>query len=179
MPKEQDILTQKRFSLRGLDVVLKRRLKNLKAVVMDVDGVLTDGGMYYGPSGEMMKKFNTKDGMAMELLQKAGIRIAWITGEQTDIVKKRAEKLNVSDIYTGVKDKLNSLNMFLSKYNISYDYVCYMGDEVNDIEAMKKVGVSVAVQDAVSEVKALADIVLTKKGGEGAVRELAELILGV
>lgn len=157
--------------------LLKRRMRAIRALVLDVDGVLTDGSMYYSDKGEVIKKFNTRDGMAIEILLQAGIRIAFISGEDTEIVKRRAEKLNITDVYLGIKDKLSALNEFISKHDLSTDEIAYIGDDVNDLEAMKSVIVPVAVNDAIPSVKEIASIVLTRNGGDGAVREFADLLL--
>ena len=160
-----------------IDVSLKRRLRRVRAVVLDVDGVLTDGGMYYTEAGEVMKKFNTRDGMGIALLIKTGVKVALISGEKTDIITRRAEKMGVSDVYLGVENKITALNDFLAKHKLSADDVCYVGDDVNDIPPMERVLLAVAVNDAVEDVKEAANVILTKKGGEGAVREIVDLIL--
>ncbi|OHB69763.1 MAG: hypothetical protein A2W23_09475 [Planctomycetes bacterium RBG_16_43_13] len=160
-----------------MDVSLKRRLRRVRAVVLDVDGVLTDGGMYYTETGEVMKKFNTRDGMGIALLIKTGVKVALISGEKTDIIIRRAEKMGVSDVYLGVENKITALNDFLTKHKLSADDVCYVGDDVNDIPPMERVLLAVAVNDAVEDVKKAANVILTKKGGEGAVREIVDLIL--
>lgn len=159
------------------DPLVRRRFARIKALVTDVDGVLTDGGMYYGPSGEVMKKFNTRDGMGIALLRKAGLRIAFITGEKIDIVLRRAEKLQVEDCYLGIDDKWAAMQDFLAKRGISAEDVCYVGDDVNDLPVLQRVGVALAVADAAESVKKAAHGVTSRKGGEGAIREIADAIL--
>ena len=163
--------------MANMTPLLKRRLRVIRAVVLDVDGVLTDGSMYYSSKGEELKKFNTRDGMAIGLLMEAGVRVALISGEDTEIIKRRAEKLNIVDLYLGIKDKIIALDEFIKKYDLSPDEIAYIGDDLNDIEAMNKVILPVAVNDAVSPVKEVSAIVLERKGGDGAVREFADLLL--
>ena len=124
-----------------------------------------------------MKRFHTRDGMGIELLQKAGVKVALMTGEASPIVQKRAAKLSIADIYLGVKDKAAKLPEFLQQHGLTAEDVVYVGDDVNDVGIMELVGFPIAVADAVEEVKAVADYITERKGGEGAVREVAELIL--
>lgn len=163
--------------MNEISTLIKRKLKLVRAVVLDVDGVLTDGGMYYSENGEVMKKFNARDGMGIYLLQKAGIKVAIVTSEETEFAKKRAKKLNIEDVHTGAIDKIKSVDKFLAKYGFSYDDVAYIGDDLNDLPVMEKALIAIAVNDAQEEVKAQAHITLTKKGGEGAVREFVNLLL--
>jgi len=153
------------------------RLRNVTALVLDVDGILTDAGMYYGPQGEVLKKFNTRDGMGLRLVREAGIQVAWITGEDSDIVRARAAKLKVGDLYTGVEDKLAALDQFLARINASYEQVAYMGDDLNDLPPMGKVGVAITVPDADPTVLDVARYVTKRRGGDGAVREVCNLLL--
>jgi YrbI family 3-deoxy-D-manno-octulosonate 8-phosphate phosphatase len=154
-------------------------MKNrIKLVVMDVDGVLTDGGMYYSENGEVMKKFNTRDGTGISLLRENDIITAIITGEDSEIVLKRAEKLKVDQVYIGIRDKGRVMHNLVRKYNINYDEVAYIGDDLIDLDVMKKVGLSFAPNDAMPGVKQVANHVLSRKGGEGAVREAIDFLLG-
>lgn len=156
----------------------KRKNNNIvKLFVMDCDGVLTDGGMYYGVEGDEMKKFNTKDGMGIALLKEKGIKTAIITGENTSIVKKRAEKIGIDYVFLGVKNKYQILERFAANEKIELSHIAYVGDDINDLECLKNVGVSIAVADAVDEVRRTVKKVTNKKGGEGAVREAVEYIL--
>ena len=152
--------------------------RTVKLVAMDVDGVMTDGGMYYSEHGEVMKKFNARDGMGIGLLRENGITPAIITGEDSKIVLKRAEKLRVDYVYIGIRDKCQAMSRLVEKLNISYDEVAYIGDDLNDLAVMKTVGLSFAPADAVSVVRDAASHVLSRKGGEGAVREMIDIILG-
>ena len=153
-------------------------LQKIKLFAMDVDGVLTDGGMFYSEAGEVLKKFNTRDGMGIELLRKNGIIPAIITKEKSEIVLKRAEKLKVEEVYIGVEDKLEVVKRLIKKYNLSFELVVYIGDDINDIPLLKKVGLSCCPFDAVDEVKKIANYVCKTKGGEGAVREVVDIIRG-
>ena len=144
---------------------------------MDVDGVLTDAGMYYSESGDEWKKFNTRDGMGIKLLQKAGLITAIVTQERTRLVARRAEKLAIPELHQGVMDKLTVIRDMAMRYGISLRQVAYVGDDINDIEALKAVGFSAAPADGLPQVLEIVDYICRQKGGEGAVRELVEMIL--
>jgi 3-deoxy-D-manno-octulosonate 8-phosphate phosphatase (KDO 8-P phosphatase) len=152
-------------------------LQQIRLVATDVDGVLTDGGMYYSESGDEWKKFNTRDGMGIKLLQKAGLITAIVTQERTRLVARRAEKLAIPELHQGVMDKLSVIREMAVRHGISLQQIAYIGDDVNDVEALKAVGVSAAPADGLPQVLDMVNYVCQKNGGEGAVRELAELIL--
>jgi len=152
-------------------------LKRVRALVLDVDGVLTDGGMYYGPGGEGLKRFNVKDGMGLRLVLEAGIAVALISGEASEILKRRAEKLRIADVFIGVEDKLKTLEGFLAARKIAFEDTAYVGDDVNDLAPMGKVGLPVAVADAVPLVLKAARWVTSRRGGDAAVREVCDAIL--
>ena len=145
---------------------------------MDVDGVLTDAGMYYTESGDELKKFNTRDGMGIKMLQAAGLVTACITREKTAIVERRGRKLAIPEVHQGVEDKLAVLTRLAKKYGLTLEQVAYIGDDVNDMEALRAVGFSAAPADAMPAVLQAVHYVCVKRGGEGAVRELTDLILG-
>ena len=151
--------------------------KRIKLVITDVDGVLTDGGMYYSEKGDELKKFNTRDGVGVRLLQEAGIEVCIMTGESTDIVKRRAEKLNIPMVFQNVKDKKAKLIEILKQKGLQPDEVAHIGDDLGDIEVMKLVGLSATVCDGMDEVKKNASYICGKSGGEGAFREFADFIL--
>lgn len=155
------------------------KLSKVKLVVTDVDGVLTDGGLYYSSEGLVMKKFNVKDGMGTRLLKNAGILTGIITtdGDSNQLINKRAERLKLDFLYTGVWDKEIKLKEACLKYNLNLENVAFIGDDVNDLSILKEVGFSSAPSDAVTEVLDVVDLVMQKKGGEGVFRELADLIL--
>ncbi len=152
-------------------------LPGIRIFATDVDGVLTDAGMYYSESGDEMKKFNTRDGMGIKLLQNAGLVTALVTQEDTKLVRRRGEKLAIPEVHQGVRNKLGRLRELCSKYDCSLEHVAYIGDDVNDVEALRAVGFSAAPADAVPVVLKAVTYVCKKKGGEGAVREVAEMIL--
>ena len=157
----------------------KKTMPTIKLFATDCDGVLTDAGMYYTAQGDSMKKFNTKDGMGFAMLKEHGIAIAILTGENSDIVQRRAEKLGIDDVYLGCKDKVKAMEQLLVKYGIDFENVAYIGDDLNDVALLKKVGMSFSVADAIPEVKELVDFVTTCRGGEGAVREAITTVLSV
>jgi YrbI family 3-deoxy-D-manno-octulosonate 8-phosphate phosphatase len=146
-------------------------------LAMDVDGVLTDAGMYYSESGDELKKFNTRDGMGIKLLQAVGVITAFVTKEKTAIVERRGQKLAVPEVHQGIDDKLTDLTRLARKYGLTLEQIAYIGDDVNDLDALKAVGFSAAPADAMPVVLQAVHYVCTKKGGEGAVRELADLLL--
>lgn len=156
---------------------LLRRWKQIRMLVLDVDGVLTDGGMYYGAGGEVLKKFNTKDGMGIARLRRIGIPVAFITGETTPIVRRRAVKLKVEEVFEGVEEKGVVLRGLLARHGLKPSEVAYVGDDLNDLPALEIAGLAIAVADAVPEVRRAAHFVTTLRGGEGAVREVADLLL--
>ena len=154
---------------------LIKKCKNIKLVITDVDGVLTDGGMYYSSKGESLKKFNTRDSMGMELLRQINIQTILMTRENSIIVKKRALKMKV-DLYMKIKNKKEYLPIICKKYKIKANNIAYIGDDVNDIEIMKSIGFSGAPNDAVDEIKSISNYVCKLKGGQGAFREFANFI---
>ncbi len=153
------------------------KLKKIKLVITDVDGVLTDGGMYYNDEGEYMKKFNTRDSMGMELLLKNGIKTIFMTRENSQIVKERAKKIKIVDLYSDVQNKEEMIPEILEKYGVTVDEIAYIGDDVNDLEIMKVVGFSASPNDGINIIKKNADYVCEKLGGEGVFREITELII--
>ena len=152
-------------------------MKNIKLFCMDVDGVLTDGGMYYSENGDELKKFNARDGHGLQLLRDAGIKTAIITNENTKIIERRAQKLKIDEVHQGAGDKGKVIEELSSRLGISLAQIAYVGDDLNDLGAMEKVGLPIAVADAQKSVKSAAQHVTSAKGGEGAVREAAEFIL--
>ena len=149
----------------------------IKLFISDVDGTLTDGGMYYNASGEIMKKFNTRDAFGLRLLKENNIEVALISGEKSSIVTARAEKLNLDKVYLGITNKLPVVEQLCIDMDISLVDVAFIGDDLNDLESMQKVGLSFAVGDAEEKVKKHADIITKRSGGCGAVREAVNYIL--
>ena len=154
----------------------------IKLFLSDVDGVLTDGGMYYSGNGDELKKFNTRDGMGFELLRKAGIKTGIITSENTKIVECRAAKLKVDYLYQGKREggKLAAAKEICSKENINLAEVAYIGDDINCMDLLEAAGIAACPADAMQTVKNIKGIsVLKMKGGEGVVREFVEMLLSL
>ena len=163
--------------LQRKDAVEVQKRPSIKMFLTDCDGCLTDGGMYYTQQGDELKKLHTFDGMGFQLLAERGILRGIITGEDTAIVKRRAEKLKLDILKMGVKNKLHTVKELCEQYNITLDEVAYIGDDINDKELLDAVGFSVSVPNAMDEVKKNVDYVTKRIGGEGAVREAIEVIL--
>jgi 3-deoxy-D-manno-octulosonate 8-phosphate phosphatase (KDO 8-P phosphatase) len=157
---------------------LRAKIDRVRLLAMDVDGVLTDAGMYYSETGDELKKFNTRDGMGIKLLQTAGIVTAFVTKEKTAIVERRGRKLAVPEVHQGVDDKVAVIVGLAKKYRLSLDQIAYVGDDVNDLDALRAVGFSAAPADAMPVVLHSVQYVCGHRGGDGAVREIADLILG-
>ena len=167
-------LTKKRVRPKK---VSRKILQAIRLFATDVDGVLTDAGMYYAESGDEWKKFNTRDGMGLKLLQKAGIITAIVTQERTKLVARRAEKLAIPELHQGVLDKLSLVREMAARHGLTLSQVAYIGDDVNDLETLQHVGFSATPADGMPPIVALVDYVCQQKGGEGAVREICEMIL--
>ncbi|MGD8782166.1 MAG: HAD-IIIA family hydrolase [Ignavibacteria bacterium] len=154
------------------------KAKRIKLVMTDCDGVLTDTGVYYSHSGEEMKRFSIRDGMGVERLRKfAGIETGIISGENTDIMKHRARKLKIEEIHLGIKDKVAVLKSLCEKYNIGFDEIAFIGDDTNDVEIMNLSGFTACPSDATKFAKEVADVIVESKGGYGAFRDFAEIII--
>jgi 3-deoxy-D-manno-octulosonate 8-phosphate phosphatase (KDO 8-P phosphatase) len=161
-----------------MEITLRQRAEKIKLFLTDCDGVLTDTGVYYGETGEVMKKFNIRDGMGTERLRKyADVETGIITGERSPSVKHRAEKLQISELHLGIKDKPAVLRDILARTGLSAEQIAYIGDDTNDVEIMGMVGLATCPADAMSFAKAQAHYVCEQKGGEGCFREVAELII--
>lgn len=157
--------------------LIKKKCKAIKLMLTDVDGVLTDGGMYYTESGEYMKKFNARDGMAVELLDKENIKTAFITREKSTIVKKRAIKLRISKYYLGIKNKESLLPKICRDFHVKPTEIAYIGDDINDLNIMKKVGFTATPKDGIKEIKKIVDYTSSKTGGDCTFREITDLII--
>ena len=148
-----------------------------KLLVMDVDGTLTDGKIYMGENGELFKTFDVKDGYAIRhMLPQMGIKSAIITGRKSDIVRKRAEELNIDYLYQGVTNKISCLLNMVEKMDIELEDVIYIGDDVNDLDCIDAVGFSACPRNAMNAVKKRVTVVIDECGGNGAVRKLIEMI---
>ena len=156
---------------------LNEKAKKIKLVGTDIDGVWTDSKMYVTPEGEWMKAFSTYDGMAVSMLKEKGIIVAILTSENTDIVLARAEKLNIDEVYVEEHEKLKRLIYLSKKYEISMDEVAYIGDDINDLEALKAAGLSALSANSPIQDQFTPNYITKRNGGQGAFREFSDLIL--
>lgn len=152
-------------------------IPEIKMFLSDCDGCLTDGGMYYSENGDELKRFNTLDGMGLKLLKEKGVLIGIITGEKRELNRRRSEKLQLDIFEEGVKEKLDVIKLLCEKYNIDLQNVAYVGDDINDLAVIKAVGFGCSVANGIREVKAAARYVTHKPGGQGAVREVIDMLL--
>lgn len=163
----------------GSKKIIKRDFSNVKLFLSDVDGVMTDAGMYYSEKGDELKKFNTLDGMGLQLLMKAGIKTGIVTGENTQLVNWRRQKLGLDILHQGVKDKITVVREICKELKINLDQVAFIGDDINDFEVLSAVGFPACPASAVEKIKAIPGIMqMSKVGGAGVVREYCEIILG-
>ncbi|MFZ5604260.1 MAG: KdsC family phosphatase [Pseudomonadota bacterium] len=156
---------------------LRRRARTIKLVAFDIDGVMTDGRLYYTDFGNETKAFNVKDGLGIKLLRSTGVEIAIITGRTSELVKKRASDLKISKLVQGREDKIVALKEMMAPMGIQAHEVAYMGDDLPDLSAIRFAGIGVAVADALPIVREHADLVMTRGGGDGAVREFCEWLM--
>ena len=170
--------TMKSKGYKSRSTALSVKIIKIKLVLTDCDGVLTDAGVFYSARGEEMKRFSIRDGMGVERLRnlvKIGTGI--VTGEISGSLKKRAEKLKIQELHLGIKNKVLVLNEILKKKNLKAENIAFIGDDVNDLEIMKLVGLTACPSDAIDGVKNISDYICTSRGGYGAYREFAELII--
>ena len=159
---------------------LTLKLAKIKMLILDVDGVMTDGGMYFAESGDQFKKFNTKDGMGIIHLVKKGFHVGIISSGFKDVVvSARAEMLGIQRCYVGREPKINILRKWCAELNFSLDEIAMIGDDINDLEIMRLIGFKTCPKDAVEVVKKEVDLILSKKGGEGCVREFIDNYLEI
>ena len=156
---------------------LNEKSKKIKLILLDVDGVLTDGSIIFGESNQELKVFNIKDGLGIKLAQACGIEIGIITGRTSEAVKKRADELAIKILYQGQRDKVKVYEQIKNDLGLKDDQIAYVGDDLSDLKLLQKVGFSITVNDACDEVKAEVDYIIKCPGGKGAVREVIELIL--
>jgi len=159
------------------DTILLEKLKHIQLLLLDVDGVLTDGRLYFDAKGETLKVFHVRDGHGIKMAQRGGIEVAMVSGRRSDAAFHRARELGVSRFYEGVRDKVAILEELLAAMNLTPPQVAAVGDELVDLPLFHRVGLGVAVADAVPEVQAAAHWVTTLPGGQGAVREVCDLLL--
>jgi len=156
---------------------LEARIRRIRLIVMDVDGVLSESRLIYTEGNGEVRTFSIKDGMGITLARLAGLEVALISGRESVIVARRAAELHITDVYQGVIRKLGTFSQILQKYGLDKEQACYIGDDINDLPIMREVGLAVAVADAVEEVKWAAHYVTHAPGGGGAVREIIDRIL--
>lgn len=152
--------------------------KNIKLLILDVDGTLTDGKIYMSECGEVVKVFNVKDGYAIKnILPKHNILPVIITGRMSKILEKRCFELDIKHTYQGINDKLSKMEELCKEFNIKMEQIAYVGDDLNDLECMQKVGFAACPKDAAEQIKNIAHFVASKEGGNGAVREVIDKII--
>ena len=159
---------------------LEEKLSKIKLLILDVDGVLSDGGMYFAESGDQFKKFNTKDGRGIIELVKRGMQVGIISSGFRDVgVTARAKMLGIQHCYIGLEPKIDILTQWCEELKISFDEVAMIGDDVNDLEVMQRIGFKTCPSDAVEVVKKAVDLILSKPGGQGCVREFIDNYLEI
>jgi 3-deoxy-D-manno-octulosonate 8-phosphate phosphatase (KDO 8-P phosphatase) len=158
-----------------MDITQKAQL--IKLLILDVDGVMTDGKVVYSDSGEELKFFDSRDGHGIKMLMRTGIDVAIITGRISKAVEHRAENLGIALVYQKALNKIEAYDEIASLKKLSDQYICAVGDDLPDIPVLRRAGFAVAVPDAVDEVKAVADYTTHRSGGNGAVREVCDLIM--
>lgn len=156
---------------------LFERAAAIRLVVMDVDGVLTDGKITYSSSGEELKHFNVKDGLGISLGRRAGISFGIITARESEMLRRRAAELDIEHVIQKTRTKLPALEQLVSELGLTFEQVSYIGDDLPDLPCMEKVGLAACPGDAAHELQAMADLVSNERGGDGAVREILEFIL--
>jgi 3-deoxy-D-manno-octulosonate 8-phosphate phosphatase (KDO 8-P phosphatase) len=156
---------------------MMQKAGQIEYLLLDVDGVLTDGTLYFDDEGREIKRFSIYDGQGIRLLQDAGIGVGILSGRRSHAVSRRAKELQIRDLFQGISEKVIVYEKILNKRKLREEAVAYMGDDIADLPVLSRVGWSISVPNAVEEVKAAVDWVTTRRGGEGAVREVADLIL--
>ena len=156
---------------------IKEKLKGIKLLILDVDGVMTDGRIIMDNEGKEIKNFNVRDGHGLKLLQRYGIKVAILTGRQSKVVEHRAKDLDIKDVYQKAFNKKDVFEKIIKNHKLSPEEAAFIGDDIIDIPVLRRVGFSVAVADAADVVKKSVDYITNNKGGYGAVREICEMIL--
>jgi YrbI family 3-deoxy-D-manno-octulosonate 8-phosphate phosphatase len=163
------------FKAVFFEASLKEKIEKIKLLILDVDGVMTDGGMFFTAQGDEMKKFNTKDGMGILKLRDSAIEVGIISsGFSSEIVQKRADMLGIKNCYVGRDSKMSVLQSWIKEKDLSLNEIAMIGDDINDKEVMSNVGLSACPANAVNEIKSIAHVILKHKGGEGCIREFIE-----
>ena len=158
-------------------IITSKKLSKIRMLVLDVDGVLTDGKIIISNNRDESKHFNVKDGLGIKLIQQAGIKVVIITGKSSRIVTIRCSRLGIKDILQNQKNKLVAFQQLKQNYQLNRNDICYIGDDLPDLAVMKQSGFSAAPQDAIKYIKSAADYICNKKSGQGAVREVCDLLL--
>ena len=153
------------------------KLAKIKLLLLDVDGVLTDGRIIYDSQGNELKAFDVKDGHGLKMIQRSGIQVGIITGRSSEVVRRRAAELGIEILYQGALRKLEPYREILNQYGLSDEQIAYVGDDIVDLPILRRVGFSATVADAIPDVLPLVDYVTTRPGGRGAVREVCDLLL--
>ena len=182
-PTPNELIKIAQFFNLSIDDFLKRNINinnliseiDIKLLILDVDGTMTDGGMYFTESGDQFKKYNTKDGMAIKNITKNGIHVGIIShGYKTKVVKDRADLLGIQKVYVGRDDKTTVLKAWCKEMKINLNQVAYIGDDINDAKVMQVVGISACPSDSVKSIKSIATVILDRKGGDACVREFID-----
>lgn len=155
------------------------KLKHIKAILLDVDGVLTNGNLLLTESGEQLRQFNIKDGYALQLAVKRGIKIAALSGARSKGVEHRLRGLGIQDVFLGLDSKIEVYKNYLAQHNLATEEVLFVGDDMPDLQVMTMVGLAVCPADAVEEIKAISHYISPKNGGEGCVRDIVEKVLKI
>lgn len=163
----------------NLNTEIQNLLSQVKLLALDVDGVLTDGGLYYSESGKELKKFNVKDGLGIKLVMQGGIEVAIISASDSAATLHRGKKLGIQRVFIGIENKLATLQQICEELNLSLAQVAYVGDDLNDLPILKAVGCPITVADAIAENKASAIYVTELSGGQGCVREICDRLLQI
>ena len=158
-------------------LLVSKRLKQVRLLVCDVDGVLTDGGLHYDESGRVVKRFDVRDGLAIRMLQRAGIEVAFLSGGRSGAIEQRARHLDIRHCLVGIGDKLAALQDLLHQLGLEPQHTAFIGDDLNDLTVRPAVGLLVSPANGARGLRRQADLVLRRNGGDGAVRELAEHLL--
>jgi len=153
------------------------KLKNIKVLALDIDGTLTDGSMYYAENGLISKRFYAPDGLGLMLLKSNGIKTVFLTSENSNIIDLRAKRLNIDYVVSNTREKSKDIDKISEFFNVSLSEIGFIGDDVNDFYALKKVGFSACPKDGQQSIKEIVDYICDKKGGRGAVREICDLLL--
>ena len=159
--------------------MIEEQAKKIRLLVMDVDGVLTDGRIIYANSGDELKFFDVTDGMGLALWSRAGLKTAILTAKKSEIVSKRAKIMHIDRVYQNALKKLEAFSRILDDFNVSAEEVCYIGDDIIDVPVLKRSGLAICVPNAVQEAKNEAHYITKREGGRGAVREIIDMILKI